>query len=52
MGKALAQALVEELARRGMGFVVLDLPFVPAEFGAALESAGLRPYGVRGYLRN
>jgi len=51
MGKALVHALVEELERRGMGFVVLDLPFVPAEFGMALESAGLKPYGVRGYLR-
>lgn len=51
MGKALVHALVEELERRGMGFVVLDLPFVPAEFGTALENAGLKPYGVRGYLR-
>lgn len=52
MGKALVQSLVDELSRRGIGFIVLDLPFVPAEFGAALESAGLKPYGVRGYLRN
>jgi GNAT superfamily N-acetyltransferase len=52
MGKALVQSLVDELSRRGIGYIVLDLPFIPAEFGAALESAGLKPYGVRGYLRN
>lgn len=51
MGKALVEALSERLSREGLGLLVLDLPFVVPEFGAALESAGLRSYGVRGFFR-
>ncbi|HPB66974.1 MAG TPA: UPF0158 family protein [Spirochaetales bacterium] len=50
LGRRLAEAARERLAKDGIPRFVVDMPFVPAGFGSSMKAFGYEPFGTR-YLK-